>query len=82
MEVSFGFHRILQYLINIDLENERFSASSTCGEHKEDEASEESREVLCLPASDATNRLSADEKTKTRTGWNLSLCAFPYVQLL
>lgn len=77
MEVSLGFHRILQYLINIDLVNEHLSASSPCGEHKEDEASEDSREVLCLPASDATNRLSADQKTKTRTGWNLGLCAFP-----
>lgn len=62
------FHRIPQYLINIDLVKERLSASSTCGEHKGVEACVDSSEELCLPASDATDRLSAHQRKKMRTG--------------
>lgn len=64
------FFRILQYLINLDLVVEQLSASSTCGEHKDVEACEDSADWLCLPPSDVTDRLSADQGEEMRTGQN------------
>lgn len=62
MEGSLVFHRILKYLNNIDLVEEHLSTSSTFGEHKEDEACEDSLEGVRLPAADAADRLSANQR--------------------
>lgn len=58
------FHRILQYLINIDRLEEHLSASSTCGERKRGEAREDCLGGFCLLASDAADRLSAGQRKR------------------